>query len=58
MNTQNATSDLAANALATLAKALDSGDSQALTNYLTVMARFHSYSWNNSLLIAVQATVT
>jgi hypothetical protein len=26
MNTQNATSDLAANALATLAKALDSGD--------------------------------
>jgi antirestriction protein ArdC len=54
MNTQNATSDLAANALATLAKALDSGDSQALTNYLTVMARFHSYSWNNSLLIAVQ----
>src|SRR5947209_9274305 len=55
MNTQNAaTYDLAANALATLAQALDSGDSQALTNYLTMMARFHSYSWNNSLLIALQ----
>ena len=54
MNTQNVTSDLAANALATLAKALDSGDSQALRNYLTVMSRFHRYSWNNVLLISLQ----
>ncbi len=54
MNTENRTSELATNALATLAKALESGDSQALTNYLTVMARFHTYSWSNSLLIALQ----
>lgn len=54
MNVENRTSQLAANALATLTKALESGDSQVLSTYLSVMARFHTYSWNNSLLIAVQ----
>jgi hypothetical protein len=41
MNTQDRSRELAANALTTLAKALDSGDSQTLANYLSVMARFH-----------------
>ena len=54
MNTQNLSSELATNALATLANALDSGDSQTLMNYLAVMARFHTYSWTNSLLISLQ----
>jgi hypothetical protein len=58
MNTQNRSSELAANALATLADALESGDSQALTKYLSVMSRFRAYSWNNCLLISLQATVT
>jgi hypothetical protein len=58
MNTENRTSELATNALATLAKALESGDSQALTSYLAVMARFHTYSWSNSLLIVLQKAVT
>jgi hypothetical protein len=52
--TQNRSSELAADALNTLIKALESGDSDALTNYLSVMARFRQYSWNNCLLIALQ----
>jgi antirestriction protein ArdC len=52
--TQNPTAELASKALASLAAALESGNSQALTNYLTVMARFHAYSWKNCLLIALQ----
>jgi antirestriction protein ArdC len=52
--TQNPTAELASKALASLAAALESGNSQALTNYLTVMARFHVYSWKNCLLIALQ----
>src|SRR3954463_9513274 len=54
MNTQIRSSELAANALATLANALESGDSQALTKYLSVMSRFRAYSWNNCLLICLQ----
>ena len=54
MNIENRTAELAAKALATLANDLESGNSQTLTNYLSAMARFHTYSWNNSLLIAVQ----
>ena len=56
MNTQNQnrSAELATDALETLVKALEAGDSEALTNYLTVMARFHQYSWNNCLLIALQ----
>lgn len=35
-------------------EALEAGNSEALTNYLSVMARFHQYSWNNCLLISLQ----
>ena len=52
--TPNSTAELASNALASLAAALESGKSEALTSYLSVMARFHNYSWNNCLLIALQ----
>lgn len=52
--TQNRSSELATDALNSLIKALEAGDSEALTNYLSVMARFHRYSWNNCLLIALQ----
>lgn len=56
MNTQkqNRSAELAADALQSLIQALEAGNSEALTNYLTVMARFHQYSWNNCLLIALQ----
>ena len=56
MNTQNQnrSSELAADALKTLIAALEAGNSEALKNYLAVMGRFHHYSWNNSLLIALQ----
>ncbi|MBV9156352.1 MAG: DUF1738 domain-containing protein [Acidobacteriaceae bacterium] len=54
MNTQNATSEIVSKSLATLAEALEAGNSAALTAYLSVMARFHRYSWANCLLIAVQ----
>jgi hypothetical protein len=48
MNTQATTSEIAANALATLAAALEAGNSAALTAYLKVTARFHKYSWLGS----------
>jgi antirestriction protein ArdC len=54
MNTQNPTSEIASKALATLAEALEAGNSAALTAYLNVTARFHRYSWTNCLLIAMQ----
>ena len=54
MNTSNTTSELASNALATLAAALEAGNSAALTAFLRVTARFHNYSWSNCLLIAMQ----
>ena len=54
MNTQNTTAEIASNALAILAGALEAGNSAALTAYLNVMARFHKYSWTNCLLIAMQ----
>ena len=54
MNSQSTTSELASNALATLATALDAGNSAALTAFLSVTARFHKYSWTNCLLIAMQ----
>ncbi len=53
-NTQNRSVELAADALSTLIKALEAGNSEALTNYLGVMARFYQYSWNNCLLISSQ----
>jgi antirestriction protein ArdC len=51
---QNRSSELAADALKTLIRELETGNSEALTNYLNVMARFHKYSWNNCLLISLQ----
>jgi hypothetical protein len=37
---------------------LEAGQSDALTNYLTAMSRFHSYSFGNVLEIARQKAVT
>ncbi|HSU30560.1 MAG TPA: ArdC family protein [Bryobacteraceae bacterium] len=54
MNTQNITAEIASNALATLAAALEAGNSAALATYLNITARFHKYSWTNCLLIATQ----
>ena len=45
---------LADNALKDLQQALKAGRSEALERYLDVMSRFHKYSWNNCMLIAVQ----
>lgn len=41
-------------ALETLATALEDGQSDAMTRYLTTMARFHKYSFGNAMLIAFQ----
>jgi len=41
-------------ALTNLILALEQGKSQSLQNYLSAMARFHTYSWGNVLLIASQ----
>src|ERR1700692_2928658 len=41
-----------------LIEALKQGKSEALTQYLEVMARFRSYSFQNVLLIATQRLVT
>jgi hypothetical protein len=45
---------LANSGLDSLMSSLESGHSQALTNYLKAMSRFHSYSWLNCLLIWLQ----
>jgi hypothetical protein len=45
---------LAEEALARLTAELEQGKSEALTRYLSTMARFHRYSWNNALLIHAQ----
>lgn len=42
-------------ALAKLAEALEQGKSEALTRYLSVMARFHRYSFGNIMLILMQS---
>lgn len=42
-------------ALAKLAVALEQGKSEALTRYLSVMARFHRYSFGNIMLIISQS---
>ena len=41
-----------------LVAALESGHSEVLTAYLSAMAKFHTYSFGNILLIARQRTVT
>jgi antirestriction protein ArdC len=45
---------LAEQHFATLVAALEAGQSDALTRYLTVASRFHKYSFNNQILIAAQ----
>jgi len=50
MNTDQAKT-LSENALTRLMEALEQGHSQALKQYLSVMSRFHRYSWGNVLLI-------
>jgi hypothetical protein len=41
-----------------LIEQLEEGQSDALTNYLTAMSRFHAYSFGNVLEIARQKAVT
>jgi hypothetical protein len=41
-----------------LVEALESGQSEVLTEYLNAMARFHNYSFGNIMLIARQRAVT
>jgi antirestriction protein ArdC len=53
MNREEATK-LSEQTIAELASALEQGRSEALTNYLSVMAKFHDYSFRNCLLIAMQ----
>ena len=53
-SSQTRASDTAAQLLSQLSDALASGNSQALTDYLNVMAKFHRYSYYNSLLIFAQ----
>jgi hypothetical protein len=53
MTQQEATAAINA-AIETLATQLDAGRSDAMTKYLTTMARFHKYRWGNQLLIHVQ----
>lgn len=52
--TQSRATDLASSLLSQLSEELAQGNSEALTQYLSVMARFHSYSFYNSLLIFAQ----
>jgi len=53
MTTDQAKS-LSETAIAKLMDALESGQSEALKTYLSVMSRFHRYSWGNILLIYSQ----
>ena len=41
-----------------LVQSLESGQSHVLTQYLAAMARFHTYSFGNVMLIARQRAVT
>jgi antirestriction protein ArdC len=54
MNTETTPSELASQALAQLAEAIQAGKSEALTTYLKVMSRFTKYSFGNCLLISMQ----
>lgn len=53
MTTDQAKS-LSESAIARLMEALERGQSEALKLYLSVMSRFHRYSWGNALLIYSQ----
>jgi hypothetical protein len=45
---------LGEDALTALAQALEAGRSEAMTEYLSTMSRFHYYSFGNAMLIAFQ----
>ena len=45
-------------AVSYLVAALESGQSDVLTQYLNAMARFHNYSFGNIMLIARQRAMT
>jgi DNA-binding phage protein len=45
-------------AVSYLVAALESGESEVLTQYLNAMARFHHYSFGNIMLIARQRAMT
>ncbi len=45
---------LSESAISRLMEALERGESDALKTYLSVMSRFHKYSWGNCLLIYCQ----
>ena len=57
MTTEQA-KQLSEDAISRLMAALESGKSDALKTYLSVMSRFHRYSWGNILLIYSQERVT
>jgi hypothetical protein len=48
------TQELVSASVEILIEALEAGHSEVLTQYLTAMARFHTYSFGNILLIAAQ----
>lgn len=52
--TKDEAKQLADQALQELHSDLKAGRSETLLRYLDAMSRFHSYSWNNSLLILLQ----
>jgi hypothetical protein len=41
-------------ALEVLGKQLEQGASEQILAYLSMMARFHNYSWGNIILISLQ----
>jgi len=56
MTTEQA-KQLSEDAISRLMAALESGQSDALKTYLSVMSRFRRYSWGNVLLIYSQECV-
>jgi antirestriction protein ArdC len=46
--------EVASKAIEQLRQALESGQSEALKQYLAAMARFHRYSWENVMVISTQ----
>jgi hypothetical protein len=54
----NTKQELIAANIKLLIEQLEAGHSDALTNYLTAMSRFHNYSFGNVLEIARQRLVT
>lgn len=53
MNHEEATK-LSEHTIAELAQALEQGKSEAMLNYLSMLSKFHDYSFRNCLLIAIQ----